>query len=182
MPDLTRDEQRTAIEPPGPIPAGGRPADTRISGGANADHSLLSTFTARAFGDYELLEEIARGGMGIVYRARQVSVNRAVALKMVLAGRLASAQDAQRFRIEAEAAASLDHPNIVPIYEVGEWDGQPFFSMKLVEGSTLHQLLSPLAPPGGSAADLARRRRKFVAVLIKVARAVHHAHGRGVLH
>ena len=128
----------------------------------------------RAFGAYELLEEIARGGMGIVFRARQTQINRLVAVKVVVSGVLASPDFVERFRTETEAVASLNHPNIVPIYEVGDCEGQPFFSMRFIEGGSLAQRIAdPARPlPHRDAANL----------LAKLARAVHYAHQRGILH
>lgn len=124
------------------------------------------------FGDYELLEELGRGGMGVVYRAHQTSLNRTVAIKMILRGQLASQADIDRFQVEAEAAARLNHPGIVPVYEVGQQDGRPYFSMNYVAGQTLADRLidGPLV-----GRDAAR-------ILVAVARAIHYAHRQGVLH
>ena len=124
------------------------------------------------FGDYELLEVIGRGGQGVVYRARQKSLNRTVALKVIALGHWATEAHLKRFRREAEAAASLDHSGIVPIYEVGERDGSCYFSMKFVEGGQLD--------------DVAKREpmpiRRAVELIAKVARTVHYAHEHSILH
>jgi WD40 repeat protein len=136
----------------------------------------------RYFGDYELVEVLARGGMGVVYRARQVTLNRIVALKMILSGRLASDADVQRFKTEAESAANLDHPNIVPIYEVGEYQGQHYFSMKLIEGGNLAKWIADRRPADGQWRLDRHQERQAARHLATVARAVHHAHQRGILH
>ena len=138
--------------------------------------SKIHNQLVRYFGDYELLGEVAQGGMGIVYYARQISLNRTVALKMIRSGQLATAVEVQRFRAEAEAAANLDHPHIVPLYEIGEHEGQQYFSMKLMEGGTLADLNTECEARD---APWFRRAAQLVAT---VAHATHHAHQRGVLH
>jgi TolB-like protein/Flp pilus assembly protein TadD len=124
------------------------------------------------FGDYELLDEIGRGGQGVVYRARQKSLNRTVALKVIGLGRWASTPHLRRFRHEAESAARLEHPQIVPIYEIGEGDGSCYFSMKFVEGGQLDEVVrrEPMST------------RRAAELLVKIARTVHFAHERGILH
>src|SRR6516225_3325132 len=123
-------------------------------------------------GDYELLEEVGRGGQGVVFRARQKSLNRIVALKVISLGQWATPAHLKRFRLEAEAAASLDHPCIVPIYEIGERDGQCYFSMKFVEGDQLDEVIKHTPMSIRQAAEL----------VAKVARTVHYAHEHGILH
>lgn len=123
-------------------------------------------------GDYELVEQIGRGGMGVVFRARQLSLGRLVAVKMIQRERLSSEHERQRFLAEAQATARLDHPGIVPVYEVGEFDGHPFFSMQLITGQTLSERLADGPLPQREAATL----------LAAVARAIGHAHEQGILH
>ncbi len=137
-----------------------------------AREQTFSVAVGQRFGDYELLTEVARGGMGVVYRARQTALDRVVALKMILAGRLANADDVARFRTEAEAAAKLQHPNIVAVHDVGACAGQHYFTMEYIEGISLDQRVAdgPLAC-------------KFAARYVRIlARAVAYAHKQGILH
>ncbi|REJ64551.1 MAG: serine/threonine protein kinase [Planctomycetota bacterium] len=148
-------------------------ADATSSGVRDTSTSPLADFELpHQFGDYELLEELGRGGMGVVFRARQQSLDRIVALKMILRGNLASQEDRLRFRSEAEAAARLKSPHIVPIYEVDDYQGQAYFTMAHIEGETLAQRLQkgPLPP------------QEAARILRDVARAVGVAHAEGVLH
>ena len=142
--------------PPSPVPQASTP-----------DHALLLRF-----GDYELLELLARGGMGVVYKARQVSLNRPVALKMIQAGVLASAAEVKRFHTEAEAIAHLQHPNIVAVHEIGEHDGQHYFTMDYVAGRTLAEIVRDGPLPAMRAATYVRT----------IATAVHYAHQHGIIH
>jgi len=148
--------------------------DATVDLGSSAPASLEAGTPShvRYFGDYEISREIARGGMGVVFEARQVSLNRKVALKMILAGQLADEIDVKRFYTEAEAAANLDHPGIVPIFEVGQHEGQHYFSMGFVEGQSLSQCLANGPLPAREAAELVRR----------VSEAIEYAHRRGVIH
>jgi len=148
------------------LPAG-RPASPPPKTGRKKTRALPPSF-----GDYELLHEIARGGMGVVYKARQISLNRLVALKMILSGQFAGEEDVRRFRVEAEAAANLAHPNIVPVYEVGEHAGQHYFSMGYVEGESLADYVAESPLPPQEAAQTVQL----------IAEAMAHAHSKGVVH
>jgi WD40 repeat protein len=159
-----------AVAEAAPPAEGGTVAEARCPG----ETAEVTPPDARlpSFGDYELLEEVGRGGMGVVYRARQKSLERVVALKMVLAGEHAGPQELARFRSEAAALARLQHPNIVQIHEVGAHDGRPYFSMEFVDGPSLAQRLDGAPLPGREAARLVQT----------LAGAVHAAHGKGVVH
>ncbi len=145
---------------------------TRTADGSGGSPNLTRGDTVRYFGDYEIQNELGRGGMGVVYKAKQVTLNRPVALKLLKFGMLADDVELRRFQNEAEAVALLDHPGIVPVYEVGEHEGQRYFSMKLIEGSNLAEQLASFQD------DL----RSAVILMIGLAGAVQHAHMRGILH
>src|SRR5215470_11454259 len=144
-------------------------SDQPVAGVADPGHRSAMSMD---FGDYELFEQIGRGGQGVVFRARQKSLNRTVALKVINLGQWANKAHLKRFRREAEAAAHLDHPCIVPIYEVGERDGSCYFSMKFVEGGQLDEVAKRKPMPPRRAAEL----------IAKVALTIHYAHEHGILH
>jgi eukaryotic-like serine/threonine-protein kinase len=159
---------------PAPLPADSAVIETvRLDSAQGAsEHPPTGMPALRSFGDYELLEEVGRGGMGIVYKARQVNLERLVAVKMLLFGPLAQPEQVQRFRTEAAAAASLQHPNIVAIHEVGFREGQHFFAMDYVAGRSLAEILrdGPLTP------------RRAAGYVKTIAEAIQYAHARGILH
>jgi serine/threonine protein kinase len=146
--------------------------DSSAVASAQADDPGAPSPMLMDFGDYELLEQIGRGGQGVVFRARQKSLNRIVALKVIGLGHWATAAHLKRFRLEAEAAARLEHPGIVPIHEVGERDGSCYFSMKFIEGGQLDEVVKRTPMPI----------RRAVELIAKVARTVHYAHEHGILH
>ena len=165
------------MPPEAPVAArdDGGPAANVEANAAAAPHSKKAARAVELLGelgDYQLLEEIGRGGQGVVFRARQKSLNRTVALKVISLGQWASKAHLKRFRLEAEAAAHLEHPGIVPIHEVGERDGQCYFSMKFVEGGHLDEVVrrAPMSI------------RQGAELIAKVARTVHYAHEHGILH
>jgi WD40 repeat protein/tRNA A-37 threonylcarbamoyl transferase component Bud32 len=166
-------------KPPTPVPAPTeeqtliqQPGDKHTQDGLPAGMDPVLPAPLHRLGEYELLSEIGRGGMGVVFKARHVRLHRLVALKMILGGLLARAEDLQRFETEAAAAAQLQHPNIVALYEVGAEGGQPYFSMEHVSGSSLAQRVALGVLPSRLAASYLER----------LARAVHYAHSRGVIH
>lgn len=193
-PTTSREDERAAEETAEHAPAAARPVEattdavhdpppsratetfdhtvTHGEPGDGAGRAFSRGTTVRYFGDYEIQRELGRGGMGVVYKARQVSLNRPVALKMIKAGVLAGVDELRRFKNEAEAVAMLDHPGIVSVHEVGEHEGQQYFSMKLVEGSNLGERLR----------EFEDRPRDAARLVAEAAEAVAHAHMRGILH
>src|SRR6476620_652544 len=155
----------------GSLPSPSETGQQAVQENSSPQAGRLSQLSS-GFDDYELFEELGRGGMGVVYRARQKSLDRVVALKIVLAGSAATRADLARFRGEAETAAQLNHPHIVPIYEVGQHNELPYFTMRYVRGTTLAERLAEGPMPGREAATL----------LAPVVRAIAKAHQKGVLH
>lgn len=151
---------------------GSEPTATQLSGSTVSAEMGLTFELPYRYGDYELIEELGRGGMGVVYRAQQLSLGRDVAIKMLLRGKFASEADQTRFRAEAEAAARIDHSNIVPVYDVGSYQGYDYFSMKLIIGQTLAQRLAAGPLPA----------RQIATIMLQVARAISIAHDAGILH
>jgi serine/threonine-protein kinase len=155
------------------LPAHPDPGQRRIEPEVNSSGQVINVREVPVvFGDYELFEELGQGGMGVVFRARELQRGRVVALKRLLHGSRASPQDVERFRSEAMAASHLAHPHIVPVFQVGEHEGQPFFTMPYIEGTTLARKLA-----GGPMIGLEAAR-----LLIPVCRAIQSAHDRGILH
>ncbi|MCA9055292.1 MAG: protein kinase, partial [Planctomycetaceae bacterium] len=163
---ITADSEATIATPDAALSE----TETLIEGGGS-QHQPTGRF-APTLGDYHIVREISRGGMGIVYEAIQTRLDRRVALKVIRSGEFASTSEVQRFQMEAEAAARLEHPGIVPIYDVGESDGQHYFSMGYIEGPSLAAVLRdhPLEP------------RQSASLIEQVSRAVHYAHSRGIVH
>ncbi len=159
------------------------PGQSWVEGRPLATNPLGDGGVLPQFGDYELVEEIARGGMGIVYRAWQKSLNRTVAIKLILAGQLATRESLDRFRLEAQSAAQLHHPGIVRVYEIGEYETQHFFSMELVDGASLASCLTEFSiEPRATVSNRKAQERTIAELIARVARAVDFAHQHGVLH
>src|SRR5438105_4121531 len=174
LPDVESDRDLSALPPELPADSASDATLSYISPDERAK-KRASTYRyppQSSFGDYELLRQIAHGGMGVVYKARQIKLQRIVALKMIRSGLWASAEEVQRFYEEAEAAAQLDHPGIVPIYDFGEREGQHYYSMGYVEGGSLVTLLKEGPLLSRRAADLTQH----------IAQAVAYAHERGIIH
>jgi serine/threonine protein kinase len=161
---------RTADQLPPPEPS--RVPPLRLSRGDGQHLTVDQRMPPPIIPGYEILEELGRGGMGVVYQARQISLDRVVALKMIRSGDLASPQDLVRFQSEAEAVARFKHPNIVQIYDVGSHDGRPYFSLEYVEGGSLAEKVKGIPQPPRAAAELVET----------LALAVHAAHQRGIIH
>src|SRR5438477_9621527 len=159
--------------------------DSAKKDNANVAHDKKTAPAAELLGelgDYEILEEVGRGGQGVVFRARPKSLNRTVALKVISLGQWASKAHLKRFRLEAEAAAGLEHPGIVPIHEVGERDGSCYFSMKFVEGGQLGEVARSTTADSSGGEREPMPIRRAVELITKVARTVHYAHEHGILH